>query len=264
MLKSLCAILALAIASAALAAETTTPVLGPTRDAAAQIAAQQPVSLEKLPPAQFLDFVRQPLRKDVWGEVTGRVVHKKGWSSSVEAAILVRVSFTEDGMAAQIVLNDANVYGLTQHHDGVDKATIELDLPPDEQKPGLFDLGLEPEDLSFAFIYWDFMEELPRETSRWQPCRVMKLASPKGDGYVKVLFSVEHGFPMEAEWYKNGEKKPWRTLVMKGARKYENGLWFVSEMRLDGKGWKTSVKFDYANLNPVGNLEKAGEGSSEQ
>jgi hypothetical protein len=159
-------------------------------------------------------------------------------------------------MHAQIVLNDKNVYAMEQKNptDGT-KATVTLDLPEKEEKPGLFDFGIEPEDLTFAFIYWDFIEEMPRSESRQRDCRVMKLADPTGKGgHVLVWFNTKYGFPLEARWFEKGALAPWRTLQLKGAKKHANGLWFVKEMRLEGadKKWKTQVKFDHAEINSVG------------
>ena len=57
---------------------------------------------------------------------------------------------------------------------------------------------------------------------------------------------------MEAHWYRPGAETPWRKLVMQGAKRFENGLWFVKEMRLDGDNWKTQVKFDFADKNAIG------------
>ena len=42
---------------------------------------------------------------------------------------------------------------------------------------------------------------------------------------------------------------------MQGAKKFENGLWFVKEMRLDSDTWKTQVKFDFAEKNEIGIIE---------
>ena len=50
------------------------------------------------------------------------------------------------------------VYGLEQMHENAGKSVLQVDLPPHEEKPGLFDFGVQPDDLSFAFIYWDFVK----------------------------------------------------------------------------------------------------------
>ena len=83
----------------------------------------------------------------------------------------------------------------------------------------------------------------------------MKLADPTGKGgHVLVWFNTKYGFPLEARWFEKGALSPWRTLQLKGAKKHDNGLWFVKEMRLEGadKKWKTQVKFDHAEINSVG------------
>ncbi len=205
-----------------------------------------PLGSQELPPREFLEALRQPLCQDAWGEATGRLVHKRKGQPTLEGTLGVRVTFTPTVMFAQLTLNETNFYGLEITLASAEKSAQRLDLPEQEAKPSLFDYGVRPSDLSFAFLFWDFVQELPRSSSRWQDCRVLKLASPDGTETVDVWFQAEQGFPMEAKWYREGETKPWRSLVMKGAKRFENGLWFVKEMQLSGDQWKTSVKFDFA------------------
>lgn len=207
--------------------------------------------METLSAEAFLAEIRKPLRVDAWGEFTGRITYKSD-SASRKGTLRVRVTFTPGSMHTQIVLNDVNVYALEQVHRDGQKVTTSLERPDTEASPGLFDFGIAPEDLSFSFIYWDFVEELPRKSSRLRECRVMRLANPAGTGTVDVWFNARHGFPMEAWWYATGEKNPWRKLELKGAKRHVNGLWFVKEMRLEGKDWKSQVKFDNVEFNPVG------------
>ena len=206
---------------------------------------------EELPAREFLENLRQPLSQDAWGEATGRIIYSQKGKPKLEGNLRVKISFTQEAMFAQLVVNDKNFYGLELMRATAGKSAQHLDLPDEEVKPGLFDFGVRPSDLSFAFIFWDFVEELPRSSSRWQTCRVLKLASPDGTETVDVWFEADHGFPMEAKWYKTGEKTPWRSLIMKGAKRFENGLWFVKEMQLSGEGWKTAVKFDFAEKEDI-------------
>ncbi len=201
---------------------------------------------------EFMQRIREPLRQEAWGEFTGRLVHVRKGQPKLKGNLRVRVTVNATAFYAQLVLNETNVYGLEQMHETAGKIAQHIDMPQEETKPGLFDFGLAPSDLSFAFIYWDFVKEMPRQSSRWRDCRVMRLAAPDGTGYVDVWFDATHGFPMEAEWYRNNASKPWRRLVMQGAKKHANGLWFVKEMRLDGDDWKTQVKFDFAEKNDIG------------
>ncbi len=216
-----------------------------------EVATPDSDDMEALAAKEFLSEVRRPLRIDAWGEFTGKVTYKSN-DKSVKGDLRVRITFTQSSMHTQIVLNDKNVYVLEQTHKDGEAVKAKIEPPDKEEKPGLFDFGIDPEDLTFSFIYWDFIEELPRKSSRLRECRVMRLKDPKGDGTVNVWFSAKHGFPMEAWWYKAGQEKPWRKLEFKGAKRFENGLWFVKEMRLEGNDWKTQVRFDHVELNPVG------------
>lgn len=218
--------------------------------------AEAATGMEQLGPVAFLQEVRKPLRTDAWGEITGSITHKQGEQTGVKGIVRIRITFTPESLHAQIVLNDVNVYGFEQKHGLEQHTTTTLDLPEQEQQPGLFAFGVVPEDLTFAFIYWDFVEELPRQSSRLRECRVMKLSDPKGKDTVQVWFSAQHGFPMEAWWFHPGEDKPWRKLELKGAKKHANGLWFVKEMRLEGHDWKTQVRFDHAEINPIGEANR--------
>ena len=219
----------------------------------ADVAAPDSGDMQELAAREFLAEVRKPLRIDAWGEFTGKLTYKAKDKESVKGDLRVRITFTESSMHTQIVLNDKDVYVLEQTHKDGEKVNAKIEPPVNEEKPGLFEFGIDPEDLTFSFIYWDFLEELPRKSSRLRECRVMRLKDPKGNGKVNVWFSAKHGFPMEAWWYKDGQDKPWRKLEFKGAKRFENGLWFVKEMRLEGDDWKTQVRFDHVELNPVGN-----------
>ena len=205
-----------------------------------------------LSPEEFLTEIRRPLSQDVWAEITGRISHAAAGKAQIAGDLRVRVTFSSAALHAQLVLNEQNVYGFEQKHLPGQPVSTNLSKPENEIAPGLFDFGLEPEDLTFSFLYWSFLEELPRQKNRTRDCRVMKLAHPDGKGLVQVWFDAELGFPLEAWWFKKDENSPWRKLLMKGAKKHDNGLWFVREMRLDGNNWKTRVIFDFASLNEVG------------
>lgn len=204
-----------------------------------------------LPPRDFLQEVRRPLRRDAWGEVSGRVTCQREGKQTLNGTLRVRITFTANSLHAQLVLNDDNVYGFEQQHPPGQPVTTTLDLPEHETTPPLADFGINIADLTFAFIYWDFIEEFPPQRTRLRQCRVMKLAHPTGNGSAQVWFDAELGFPLEVWWFRPDETEPWRKLEMKGAKKYANGLWFVKEMRLEGKEWKTRVVFDNAEINPV-------------
>jgi len=215
-------------------------------------AADDEPTLEGLSAADFLSQIRRPFRQDAWGEITGGVMHSSS-KGRHKGRLRIRLTFSAESLHAQIVLNEKNVYGYEQVHGTPGaKAQISLDLPEEEVKPGLFEFGLEPEDISFAFVYWDLLRELPRESYRRRDCRVMELSDPKGKkGTVRVWFEASRGFPLKAQWYHAGEEKHWRLLELKGAKRHAKKLWFVKEMRIEGDGWKTQVHFDHVEINPV-------------
>lgn len=200
---------------------------------------------------EFLAEVRRPFRQDAWGEVTGRLNHIKG-DSRQRGTVRIRLAFSPVSMHAQVVINEKNVYTYEQSHAAGDIPVSTLDLPEQEEAPGLADFGVQPEDVTFAFIYWHFLREMPAESFRQRRCRVFELRHPgDGKGTVRVWFDAERGFPLQAQWFRPDGKEAWRTLELKGAKKHDDNLWFVKEMRLEGKDWKTQVLFDHAEINPV-------------
>ena len=92
--------------------------------------------LDKVSPQEFLQVVRDPLRTDAWGEITGRITYAHENSALRKGVIRVRVTFSKSSMHAQIVLNDKNVYAMEQKNptDGT-KATVTLDLPEKRRSP---------------------------------------------------------------------------------------------------------------------------------
>ncbi len=208
-------------------------------------------ALADLPAEEFLREVRRPLRQDAWADIQGRLIYSAD-GKQIKGDIRIRISFSPDSLHAQLILNGENVYGFEQVHDAPGSKSMKLDLPDTEVAPGLFSFGVRPEDLTFAFIYWDLVKELPRETFRRRRCRVFELAHPDPEkGTVRVWFSASRGFPLKAEWYRTGESAAWRQLELKGAKRHDRKLWFVKEARLEGKGWKTQVRFEHVELNPL-------------
>ena len=208
-------------------------------------------ALAGLSAVEFLREVRRPFLQEAWGEATGSLQYVSDTQGERRGNIRLRLTFATDSMHAQLVLNETNVYGFEQKHGGSIPTQTRVDLPEKETPPGLFEFGIEPEDLTFAFIYWDFRRELAAETFLRRPCRVMELGHPQGKGTVRVWFSASHGYPLKAEWYRPDSQTSWRSLELKGAKKHAKDLWFVKELRLDGEGWKTRVRFDHAEINPV-------------
>lgn len=217
----------------------------------ALLAGNARAEFSSLPPGEFLAAVRQPFRQDAWGEITGRLTHIQN-SARQRGTVRIRLAFSPAALHAQVVVNETNVYGYEQHHGVGEIPESIFDLPETEEPPGLADYGIQPEDVTFAFVYWNFLRELPEERFRQRRCRVFELRHPEEEkGTVRVWFDSARGFPLQAQWFRPDEATPWRTLELKGARRHADDLWFVKEMRLEGADWKTQVIFDHAEINPV-------------
>ncbi len=201
----------------------------------------------ELPAEEFLRLVRRPLQQDLWARISGTIV-RMDKAGKRKAQVKLGIVFGPNANRAEILLDDRNYYELLQQHSGDAAGKAELSVPEDETGVSLAELGVEPEDVTLAFIYWDFVTEGKRESFRRQPCRVMVLEHPEGKGYVKVWFAVREGFPLKAEWYKPAATECWRTLEFKGAKKHKSKFWFVKEMRLEGEDWKTQVAFQDVDL----------------
>ena len=202
----------------------------------------------RLSSADFLNEVRRPFRQDAWGQFSGRISHK-GKAGRHKGSIDLAIRFAPESTKAQLVSNGQNIYNLQEKHGVGTAPQVSLALPANEKKPGLFDMGIEAEDLTFAFIYWDLLRELPRDSVRGRKCRVMDLAHPADKGYVRVWFSEAHFFPLRVHWFHNEQDKPWRTLNVKGVKKHDDNFWFLKTLELRGDGWKTQVRFDEAEMH---------------
>ena len=219
------------------------------------LTAQQQLELATLPPEQFLAVIRDPLRADAWSVITGQITHSKAEEPLVRGSVRLSIRLSEKKMITQITLNEKNTYILEQVYDRKNtKTSLDLELPPTEVRPSLFDFGLRPDDLSFAFFYWDFIRETTTPADAHNGLRIMELRNPQVEGAtVQVHFNAKHGFPVEAQW-KTPDGALERMLELKGAKRHKNGVWFVREMRLEdgAKRWKTQVRFDYVEKNQIG------------
>lgn len=217
--------------------------------------AQEAIDLRSLPPEEFLRTIRDPMRADAWSVITGYIVHAENGKELLKGETRLSIRLSPKKMITQITLNEQNTYILEQTFDkGGGNAKMELEMPEHETSPKLSDYGLHPDDLTFAFFYWDYQAELTRQKDADNGLRVFRLKNPLKEGYsVKVYFNSKHGFPVEAYWM-NPLDIVERSLELKGAKRHKNGLWFVREMRLVGLNgqWKTQVRFDYVEKSDIG------------
>ena len=199
--------------------------------------------------AAFLARVREPFRQDAWGRFTGTLLHLDE-DGKTKRPVAMTVRFTSARAQALIVLDQDRVYRATHTHGAPPAERMTLQLPdPDAGGPCLADFGLEPQDVTLSFLYWELVAELAPDYVRHQPCRVLELRHPQKPVHVRAWFSRDYLFPLRVEWYRVGEPEPWRELEFREFKKYSEQLWFMKTVQLRGDGWKTRVTFDQAELH---------------
>jgi hypothetical protein len=189
----------------------------------------------------FLAYARQPFVQNAWGRFSGTVQHQ-GPAGRVKLPIYLAVMFQQDFMRAQIILDRTAYYGIMQVYYSAGLPNVTVDLPDKEPAVSLKELGIEPKDITFSFLYWKFERELAMEEVRGQDCRVMQLRHPDTGDHVTAWFSADYFFPLQVVSYESGEDTASRTLEFTDFKKH-NDVWYVTKMRLQGPGWKTQVKF---------------------
>ncbi|MBO4632215.1 MAG: hypothetical protein J5858_09855 [Lentisphaeria bacterium] len=208
---------------------------------------------QNLPPAQwpaqdFLARVRNPPGRDSWASMKGSAQHRRDNARPVKAPLEMGIFFTPVRTLAQIRFNGNEIYTIGQSYGKDGSTSVDSRIPPGV-KPQIGVYGITPEDLAMSFLYWDFLQEHPRDTVRGQDCRVFSLVSKDRSERVKVTISCEYFFPLRAEWFRKDEKEPVRKLEAAAFRK-NNDYWFVSKLILSGKDWITTIRFPEVDAGP--------------
>ncbi len=198
--------------------------------------------LSDLPPHTFLAVVRRAFEEKVWGEFSGQVQHISPRARiSTDIKVAVRIEAPQF-MRSRIVLHRDTVYDVTRLMEN-NEVRLNIRQPDEEERVvSLDELGMRSEDLLFVFLYWDLIEELPPETVRGRPCRVLKLEEPRHRRRVIAWFSAEHLAPLRIVWLKEDGETPERTLEMTEFQS-RRGVWYVVSFRLTGDDWQTRVRF---------------------
>ena len=203
----------------------------------------------RLSAPDFLAQVRRPFCQDAWGRFSGKALYS-GPNGKRRAPLAVALVFAPDRMHGCLVLDERSVYGIEQLHDSAAPSRILLREPQPPVEPQLADFGVTMEDTTFAFIYWDLLRDLADAEISGQACRVMDLSHPNPErGTVRVWFSKEYLFPLQAHWFQPGADSPERQLNLKGLKKHDDEFWFVKTILLRGDGWKTKLTFDHAEFH---------------
>ena len=212
---------------------------------------------EKWSAQDFLARVRNPPGRDSWASMKGSAQHRRDDARPVKANIEMGIFFTPVRTLAQIRFNgNDEIYTIGQSYGKDGSTSVDNKIAPGK-KPQIGVFGITPEDLAMSFLYWDFLEEHPRDTVRGQDCRVFTLISKDKSERVKVTISCEYFFPLRAEWFRKEETEPVRKLEA-AAFKKNNDYWFVSKLILSGKDWTTTIRFPEVAAGPFKDKLPAG------
>ncbi|OGV37533.1 MAG: hypothetical protein A2020_14185 [Lentisphaerae bacterium GWF2_45_14] len=198
---------------------------------------------EYLSSKSFLEKARNPVGKNYWVTMEGKAIHRRRDKDNSESPIYVALRMFPDRTAAQVIINGNEGYLLGQKYEPGPESTSVIAMEPKPAKSKLAEFGLRPQDLTMAFMFWDFDKELSSERIKGYECRVLKLNSPSKDEYIHVYINSEYYFPLKVEWFRKSEDKPYRTGEFGSFRKHGD-FWLVSSLLIYGPGWKTRIDFD--------------------
>ena len=200
----------------------------------------------------FLELARKPPVLESWAKLRGGVVHKGNGKSRKRIPIEIRGHLTKDGITVQVIFNELERYLIKQKFNGNgDTTRVIQQRSVQEDLIGVSDVGLHPSDITLSFLYWVFVHEYSQERIRGQTCRVVKLQNPNGKESATVWLSIKYRFPLRVEWYRSGDRSPFRKLNFTGFEKV-NEAWIIKEFKISGKDWKTIVKLKDSIVELVG------------
>ena len=198
---------------------------------------------EELPLEEFMRRVRNPYIVASYAALEGTVQHRRAGEPARSAPIYFAVILQPERTTGQIILDNREGYLLGQTRQCGDSETSVLPMrgnPEDAHQ--LAWMGIRPSDLTMSFLYGTVLREREPETIRMIGCRVVELKNGENET-VRVHIAREHFFPLRAEFFKNGEDSPYRTLEVNSFRK-QNDLYYTDRIGLYGPGWRTRIEFD--------------------
>ena len=215
---------------------------------------------KKLSGKEFLARVRAPFRESSWAKIEGTITYSPKGKRKKRMKMKLGLNFSPKEIDMSLNIAEKDRYTVKQLLKQDKAPDTKLSFPKSYNSTKLIDMGINPEDLTFSFLYWDIKYDYGLGSGdhkvNGQVCRTMELENPKTKETVLVYFSKKYYFPLKMVWYKPGEKRGWRYLEFDGFKKYRKDMWFFEKMLLKGNKWETQVKFDKKRLQIYLNKEK--------
>jgi hypothetical protein len=193
-------------------------------------------------PQETMEFVSKvrSRRGSSWSRLNGVLQHRRSGGVSANMPVYLGLIIQEHRTTGQLILDGREGYLLGQGRGGNASSVI-----PMQKSTALLDnAGVRASDLTLSFIFDDVTgEEEPATLSGVVKCRVIRFTNAKTGEISKVYISRDHYFPLKAEFFKQGESAPWRTLECDGFDS-RNGLYYPSRLRVEGPGWRSRIYFD--------------------
>ena len=194
--------------------------------------------------SETIDFVSKvrSLRGSTYAQLNGTLQHRRSGKRAVSMPIYLGLIIQPERTTGQIILDNKEAYILGQGRSAAASSVI----PMQKSTELLDNTGVQASDLTLSFLFDDIAGEDENETvSGLVQCRVIRFVNAKKSESSRVYISKQHYFPLKAEFFRQGENKPWRTLEIDGFAE-KNSLYYASRMRIEGPGWRTRISFDDA------------------
>ena len=209
---------------------------------------------EKEPSMQeFMQLARRKNQFATFAKLQGVLQHRRRGQAVVSMPVYFGVILHPDRTIGQLVLDNSEGYMLGQ---AVNSGLTSVTPMAGKKSDKLGYVGLRASDLTLSFLFCKPEKEFANENvGGVVPCRVIQLDDPAHKEKIKVWIAREHCFPMQAEFFRYGEKDSYRVLEASGFTK-KNDLYYVRKLRIEGPGWRTKIDFD-ADSAEIGKVDPA-------
>lgn len=202
---------------------------------------------------EFMLLVRRKNQFATFARLNGVLQHRRRGSAVVSMPVYFGVILHPDRTIGQLVLDGSEGYMLGQ---AVNSGLTSVSPMPGKKSDKLGFVGLRASDLTLSFLFCTPEKEFENENvGGVVPCRVILLDDPTHKEKIKVWIAKEHCFPLQAEFFRYGEKDSYRVLEASGFTK-KNELYYVRKLRIEGPGWRTKIDFD-ADSAEIGKVDPA-------